>query len=81
MGNIFLYKFRKSFVYFGIEYRLWGKVKPCPIKMNIYFLVLMTLDNGIRFLLTCFENLFYFGLFWDALRGGGRGEGVEDRDK
>ena len=33
-----------------------------------FFLVgLMTLENGIRFLLTCFENLFYFGLFWDTL--------------
>ena len=63
----FLYKFRKSFVYFAKKQRLWGKGKPCPIKLNFFLVVLMTLENGIRFLLTCFEKLFYFGQFWDTI--------------
>ena len=68
MEIFFLYKFRKSFVYFAKKQRLWGKGKPCPIKLKFVLVVLMTLENGIRFLLTCFEKLFYFGQFWDTLR-------------
>ena len=63
----FLYKFKKSFLYFAKKQRLWGKGKPCLIKLKCFLVVLMTLENGIRFLLTCFEKLFYFGLFWDTL--------------
>ena len=63
----FLSKFRKYFVYFAKKQQLWGKGKPCPIRLNLFLVVLMTLENGIRFLLTCFETLFYFGQFWDTL--------------
>ena len=63
----FLYKFRKSFVYFAKKQQLWGKGKPCPIKLNFLLVLHMTLENGLRFLLTCFETLFYFGQFWDTL--------------
>ena len=53
----FLYKFLKSFVYFGKKKSLWGTGKPSPIKLKKFLVVLMALENGIRFLLTCFENL------------------------
>ena len=65
-----LYKFRKSFVFLGRKQRLWVKGKPCPIKLMFFFVGLMTLENGMRFLLTCFETLFYFDHFWDTLEGG-----------
>ena len=67
----FLSKFRKYFVYFAKKQQLWGKGKPCPIRLKFFLVVLMTLENGIRFLLTCFETLFYFGQFCDTLVGRG----------
>ena len=67
MEIFFLYKFWKSFVYFAKKQRLWGKGKPCPIKRKSFVVLLMNLENGIRFLLTCFEKLFDFGQFWDTL--------------
>ena len=33
----FLYKYWKSFVYFGNKQRLWGKGKPSPIKLDFFF--------------------------------------------
>ena len=34
---------------------------------DFFGVFLMTPENGIRILLTCFEKLFYFGIFWDTL--------------
>ena len=58
MEIFFFYEFGKSFVNFAKKQRPWGKGKPCLIKLISLVVVLMTLENGIRFLLTCVENFF-----------------------
>ena len=37
MEIFFLYRFRKSFVYFAKKERLWGKGKPCPDQADFLF--------------------------------------------
>ena len=40
MEMLFLYKFPKSFVYFGNKQRLWGKGKTCPTNSSLFLPIL-----------------------------------------